>query len=101
MARRNVGERWCDLRRWVNMQLLGVMCVSSSFLSLSEWLCGYAAVSAACVCVCAPVCADEGKRKKLHVCISLAVFSFTESKSWKYHIGHCYRVGLLLSLLLV
>ena len=53
------------------------------------------------VCVCAPVCADEGKRKKLHVCISLAVFSFTESKSWKYHIGHCYRVGLLLSLLLV
>ena len=54
-----------------------------------------------CMCVCAPVCADEGKRKKLHACISLAVFSFTESKSWKYHIGHCYRVGLLLSLLLV
>ena len=61
----------------------------------------HSCVCCMCVCVCAPVCADEGKRKKLHVCISLAVFSFTESKSWKYHIGHCYRVGLLLSLLLV
>ena len=68
MARRNVGERWCDLRRWDGKQLLRVMlCVFSLRL--------YPAVRVVV---------------RLHA--SLAV-SFTRSKSWKYHIGHCYTVG--------